>query len=199
MTESDGQSFGFPPCEMVVKFTSHPARAFPCRAKGTNQGGCNEPKQCSDRRRRDRWTVHRHRAEEQLHKILTDKAFEVGVTIAYDKTFTTLTDGPDGVAVTYTDGSANTVDLAVGADGVYSKVRPYVLAEDLKPTYIGQSAFRLNVPREPEIDRIMDRRDGGDERRRPVRGHEGHRQDRPYPSRPDHEGGSNEAPQYCSD
>lgn len=91
----------------------------------------------------------------QLHKILTDKALEAGVTIEYDKTFTTLTDGPDGVEVTYTDGAAHVVDFVVGADGVRSKVRPYVLAEDLKPAYLGQSAFRLNIPREPEIDRIV--------------------------------------------
>jgi 2-polyprenyl-6-methoxyphenol hydroxylase-like FAD-dependent oxidoreductase len=91
----------------------------------------------------------------QLHKILTDKAAEVGVTIEYDKTFVDLGNRPDGVKVTYSDGSRNVVDIVVGADGVYSKVRPYVLGEDLKPVYIGQSAFRLNIPREPEIDRII--------------------------------------------
>ncbi|MFF3505708.1 FAD-dependent monooxygenase [Streptomyces sp. NPDC003247] len=91
----------------------------------------------------------------QLHRILTDKALEVGVTVAYGKTFTTLADGPRGVEVTYSDGTAGTVDYVVGADGVHSKVRPYVLAEDLEPVYLGQSAFRLNIPREPEIDRIV--------------------------------------------
>jgi 2-polyprenyl-6-methoxyphenol hydroxylase-like FAD-dependent oxidoreductase len=91
----------------------------------------------------------------QLHKILTDKAAEAGATIEYGKTFTDLTDRPDGVEVTYSDGSRNIVGIVVGADGVYSRVRPYVLSEDLKPAYIGQSAFRLNIPREPEIDRII--------------------------------------------
>jgi 2-polyprenyl-6-methoxyphenol hydroxylase-like FAD-dependent oxidoreductase len=91
----------------------------------------------------------------QLHKIITDGALEVGVTIEYSKTFTDFGDGPDGVAVGYSDGTTNTVDFVVGADGVNSRVRPYVLSEDLKPAYIGQSAFRLNIPREPEIDRIV--------------------------------------------
>lgn len=90
----------------------------------------------------------------QLHKILTDQAAGAGVTIEYDKTFTELLDGPAGVEVSYNDGTSNVVDIVVGADGVYSKVRPYVLGE-LKPAYIGQSAFRLNIPREPEIDRII--------------------------------------------
>ncbi|MFA3875513.1 FAD-dependent monooxygenase [Streptomyces sp. MMCC 100] len=91
----------------------------------------------------------------RLHRILTDRATETGVSVEYGKTFTTLTDGPDGVEVAYSDGTSNTVDFVVGADGVYSKVRPYVLSEDLKPVYLGQSAFRLNIPREPEIDRII--------------------------------------------
>ncbi|MFF1461116.1 FAD-dependent monooxygenase [Streptomyces sp. NPDC058330] len=91
----------------------------------------------------------------QLHRILTDKALEVGVAIEYDKTFTTLSDGPEKVAVAFTDGATGAYDFVVGADGVYSTVRPYVLSEELKPVYLGQSAFRLNIPREPEIDRII--------------------------------------------
>lgn len=91
----------------------------------------------------------------QLHAILTDRALGAGVTVLYGTTFTDLVDGPDGVGVTLTDGSRLVVDFVVGADGVYSKVRPYVLAEDLRPVYLGQSAFRVNIPRLPEIDRIV--------------------------------------------
>ncbi|CAL9636544.1 FAD-dependent monooxygenase [Streptomyces sp. enrichment culture] len=91
----------------------------------------------------------------QLHRILTDKACEAGAVIEYGKTFTTLDDGPDGVTVAFTDDSRTVYDHVVGADGVYSKVRPHVLGEELKPVYLGQSAFRLNIPREPEIDRIV--------------------------------------------
>ncbi|MFG3109690.1 FAD-dependent monooxygenase [Streptomyces tendae] len=91
----------------------------------------------------------------RLHRILTERATDAGVSVEYGKTFTTLTDGPDAVEVSYSDGTSNTVDFVVGADGVYSKVRPYVLGEDLRPVYLGQSAFRLNIPREPEIDRIV--------------------------------------------
>ncbi|MFH8804541.1 FAD-dependent monooxygenase [Streptomyces sp. NPDC017936] len=91
----------------------------------------------------------------QLHKILTDKAREVGAVIGYDKTFTTLDDGPDGVRVVFTDDSRAVYDHVAGADGVHSKVRPYALAEDLKPVHLGRSAFRLDIPREPETDRII--------------------------------------------
>ncbi|MFD6424475.1 FAD-dependent monooxygenase [Streptomyces sp. NPDC060198] len=91
----------------------------------------------------------------QLHRILTDRARGAGVTIEYAKTFTELVNGPEGVDVTYTDGTGGRVDFVVGADGVYSKVRPYVLGGEPAPVYIGQSAFRLNIPRIPEIDRII--------------------------------------------
>jgi 2-polyprenyl-6-methoxyphenol hydroxylase-like FAD-dependent oxidoreductase len=91
----------------------------------------------------------------QLHKILTSKALEVGATIEYGKTFTELTSKAAGVEVVYSDGTENTVDIVVGADGVYSRVRPYVLGEDTQPAYLGQSAFRMNIPRLPEIDRII--------------------------------------------
>lgn len=91
----------------------------------------------------------------RLHEILTTKALEVGVTIEYDKTFAELSDGGAGVEVLYSDGTRNVVDVVVGADGIRSQVRPYVLGEDVQPVYNGQSAFRCNIPRMPEIDRII--------------------------------------------
>ncbi|WP_320781669.1 FAD-dependent monooxygenase [Streptomyces sp. CRN 30] len=91
----------------------------------------------------------------RLHHVLTDRARETGAVLEYGKTFHSLADGPDGVAVALTDGTTRTYDHVVGADGVRSRTRPYVLAEELKPVYLGQSAFRLDIPREPEIDRIV--------------------------------------------
>jgi 2-polyprenyl-6-methoxyphenol hydroxylase-like FAD-dependent oxidoreductase len=91
----------------------------------------------------------------QLHEILTNRAIEVGVDIRYSKTFTDLVQSGDQVTVSYSDGSSDTVDIVVGADGVRSQVRSHVLDGDLQPRYIGQSAFRVNLPRLPEIDRII--------------------------------------------
>ncbi len=91
----------------------------------------------------------------KLHEILTHKALEVGVTIEYGKTFKEFRDTSDGVKVVYSDNTCNTVSIVVGADGVRSKVRPYVLGDAVEPTYLGQSAFRCNLPRLPEIDRII--------------------------------------------
>ncbi|MFJ3394780.1 FAD-dependent oxidoreductase [Leifsonia aquatica] len=90
----------------------------------------------------------------QLHDILTARAAEVGVVVHYATAFETLDDRGDRVAVTTARGVFE-ADVVVGADGVRSKVRRHVLGDDIETTYIGQSAFRLNIPRLPEIDRIV--------------------------------------------
>lgn len=91
----------------------------------------------------------------KLHEILTERALEVGVRLQYEATFAELLDGPDGVDVVFRDGSTARYDVVVGADGVRSKVRAYVLGPDIHPEYIGQCAFRVTIPRLPEIDRIV--------------------------------------------
>ncbi|HTZ05443.1 MAG TPA: FAD-dependent monooxygenase [Gaiellaceae bacterium] len=77
----------------------------------------------------------------RLHRILTDRALGAGVTIDYGTTV-----GPD-------DADAERYDVIVGADGVRSTVRRHVHPE-LEPTYNGQSAFRVNVPRAETVDCI---------------------------------------------
>jgi len=91
----------------------------------------------------------------KLHEILTSRANEVGVEIHYSTEFASLVEGPDSVTATTTDGREFTADILVGADGVYSKVRTHVLGEEMTTTYIGQSAFRVNIPRLEEIDCIV--------------------------------------------
>ena len=91
----------------------------------------------------------------RLHEILTSRAMGTGVEVRYSTTFTALRPGSDGVDVDLDDGSAGHYDLVVGADGVRSQVRGHVLDADLVPYYIGQSAYRVNIPREPEMDRIL--------------------------------------------
>jgi 2-polyprenyl-6-methoxyphenol hydroxylase-like FAD-dependent oxidoreductase len=91
----------------------------------------------------------------KLHRILTDRALEVGAEIRYSAAFESLEQDESGVAVRLADGSTERWDLVIGADGVGSAVRRHVLDEELTPDYIGQSAFRVNIPRLPQIDRII--------------------------------------------
>ncbi|WP_167132560.1 FAD-dependent monooxygenase [Paramicrobacterium chengjingii] len=91
----------------------------------------------------------------KLHEILTNSAIEAGVDIRYSTTFESLETRDEFVDVVLTDGTKERFDLVVGADGVNSKVRPHVVEKDIAPRYIGQSAYRLNIPADPEIDRIV--------------------------------------------
>ncbi|MGP6169982.1 FAD-dependent monooxygenase [Microbacterium sp. A204] len=91
----------------------------------------------------------------RLHEILTERAVEVGVDIQYSTSFVSLEERGGDVIVTLASGEQITADLVVGADGVASKVRGYVLDAELRPEYIGQSAYRQNMPILPEIDRII--------------------------------------------
>ncbi|WP_260697004.1 FAD-dependent monooxygenase [Streptomyces sp. 130] len=91
----------------------------------------------------------------KLHEILTSHAVEAGVTIRYSTTFAQLDDDGDGVDISFTDGTTGRFDIVVGADGVYSKTRGYVVEGEVRPYYIGQSAYRVNIPLLPEIDSII--------------------------------------------
>ena len=91
----------------------------------------------------------------KLHEILTERANEVGVTIQYSTSFVDLEERENDVLVTLDNGDQISVDVVVGADGVSSRVRKFVLDAELAPVYIGQSAYRQNMPALPEIDRII--------------------------------------------
>lgn len=91
----------------------------------------------------------------KLHEILTARAVEVGVRIRYSTAFEHLEQHEAGVLVTLEGGETVTADVVVGADGVRSKVRAHVLDGELQPRYIGQSAYRQNMPGLAEIDRII--------------------------------------------
>jgi 2-polyprenyl-6-methoxyphenol hydroxylase-like FAD-dependent oxidoreductase len=91
----------------------------------------------------------------RLHEILTNRARSAGAQLRYSTTFTALAQDGGGVDVTFTDGSTERFDIVVGADGVRSKVRGYVLDIEVGPKYTGQSSYRMNIPRDPEIDRII--------------------------------------------
>ncbi len=89
----------------------------------------------------------------KLHRIMTDRALEAGALIEYSSTFTDLQRDESGVTVALADGSSRRYQIVVGADGALSDVRRYVI--EVEPEYLGQSAFRINIPLEPEIDRIV--------------------------------------------
>ena len=86
-----------------------------------------------------------------LHKVLTEKVLELGIPVRLGVSFETLADRVDGVDVTFTDGSAGSYDLVIGADGNYSAVRK-VLWPEATPKFTGQGVWRYNVPRPQDLD-----------------------------------------------
>ncbi|MGF7187765.1 6-hydroxynicotinate 3-monooxygenase [Robbsia andropogonis] len=84
-------------------------------------------------------TVHRG----DFHALLTQKL--AAGTIAFDKRLVDIADHGDGVRMTFSDGSTETADLAIGADGVDSKLREHLLGPE-PPRYTGWVAHRAVYP-----------------------------------------------------
>ena len=54
----------------------------------------------------------------------------------------------------FTDGTSGSYDLVVGADGLFSLIRTLVFPDAPKPRFTGQSVWRHNFPRRPEVDHL---------------------------------------------
>jgi len=87
-----------------------------------------------------------------LHKILSKRVMESGANVRLGLTVDSFTQDDDGVDVLFSDGSTGRYDLVVGADGVFSRMRSLIFPNAPKPKYTGQSAWRLNLKRPPEIN-----------------------------------------------
>lgn len=99
-------------------------------------------------------TVHRG----DFHALMTD-TLEPG-TISFDKCLSTIEDTGNEVRMTFTDGTVETADIAIGADGVNSRLREHLLGAE-PPRYTGLIAHRavfpasLLGPMEQEFDRCV--------------------------------------------
>ncbi|WP_235840093.1 FAD-dependent monooxygenase [Derxia lacustris] len=82
-----------------------------------------------------------------LADILGRATLHAGATVRLGMSFTSMEQDADGVDVAFTDGSRGRYDLAIGADGVNSKVRAWVKPEFPGPKFSGQGSWRAVVPR----------------------------------------------------
>lgn len=89
-----------------------------------------------------------------LANILSEAVRSSATKVRLGLTFTDIVQGEDGVRVTFGDGSSDTYDLVVGADGLYSAVRSNIFPEAPKPRFIGQSVWRAVLPRPEGIDTV---------------------------------------------
>ncbi len=83
--------------------------------------------------------------------ILADEVVKAGVDVRLVTTVTEIDDRGDSVVATLSDGSTETVDLVVGADGIRSKVRSMIGIED-EPHQVGMGIWRTVATRPAEMD-----------------------------------------------
>lgn len=82
-----------------------------------------------------------------LHKILTEEVDALGVPIRLGVTCSEIDNSRDAAVVSFSDGTRKSFDLVVGADGIASDTRKYVLQPEQVPEYTGQGVWRYNIPR----------------------------------------------------
>jgi 2-polyprenyl-6-methoxyphenol hydroxylase-like FAD-dependent oxidoreductase len=87
-----------------------------------------------------------------LARILTDRAVQAGVRLRFGTTCTDLAQDPDGVDVTFADGSTGRYDLVVGADGIRSWTRR-MLGVALETRALGMGIWRAFGPRPASVTR----------------------------------------------
>jgi 2-polyprenyl-6-methoxyphenol hydroxylase-like FAD-dependent oxidoreductase len=87
-----------------------------------------------------------------LHRILADSASEKGVSVRTATTVVSLDQNDDGVHVELSDGSKETYDLVLAADGLRSQIREMVWGDDApKPTPLGQVVWRALLERPASV------------------------------------------------
>jgi len=90
-----------------------------------------------------------------LQKVLADTAQTLGAIVRLGLTVATLDDDGARVDVGFSDGSAGSYDVVIGADGVYSQLRGMILPEAEQPQYTGQAVWRYNLPRPAGHDALQ--------------------------------------------
>jgi 2-polyprenyl-6-methoxyphenol hydroxylase-like FAD-dependent oxidoreductase len=86
-----------------------------------------------------------------LADILATAVVEAGVDVRLGRTVTAIEDHGDAVTATLSDGSTETVDLLVGADGIRSQVRRMIGIET-EPQQVGMGIWRTVAKRPPEME-----------------------------------------------
>jgi 2-polyprenyl-6-methoxyphenol hydroxylase-like FAD-dependent oxidoreductase len=87
-----------------------------------------------------------------LARILESAAGAAGARMERGLTASSVQDRGDRVEVVFSDGREAAYDLVVAADGAYSKLREQFFGPEYRVRFAGQSAWRFNAPRPPEVD-----------------------------------------------
>jgi 2-polyprenyl-6-methoxyphenol hydroxylase-like FAD-dependent oxidoreductase len=83
--------------------------------------------------------------------VLADEVAKAGVDVRLGTTVTAVDDRGDAVAVTLSDGTVETVDVLVAADGIRSRTRR-LLGIDVEPRSVGMGIWRVVAERPAEME-----------------------------------------------
>ena len=87
-----------------------------------------------------------------LAQILVDRATGAGANLHLGTSATALTQAPDGVSVTFSDGHEGRYDLVIGADGIRSWTRK-AIGIDVGPKPVGMGIWRVFAKRPESVVR----------------------------------------------
>lgn len=90
-----------------------------------------------------------------LQRVLGDTAKTLGAEIRLGVTVDSLVDDGEKVQVRLTDGTEDTFDAVIGADGIYSLIRSIILPDAETPEFTGQAVWRYNFPRPEGMDALQ--------------------------------------------
>jgi 2-polyprenyl-6-methoxyphenol hydroxylase-like FAD-dependent oxidoreductase len=90
-----------------------------------------------------------------LARILADATRKAGANVRLGCTFNSFAQDAGGVDVSFSDGRDGRYDLVIGADGLYSKLRPALFPDAPEPRYCGQGVWRAVLPRAAEVNGTM--------------------------------------------
>jgi 2-polyprenyl-6-methoxyphenol hydroxylase-like FAD-dependent oxidoreductase len=82
-----------------------------------------------------------------LGQILADRVRASGTEIKLGCSYESFEETATGVSVSFTDGSHDTYDLVIAADGLLSKTRNKIFPDAPSPAYSGQGVWRAVLPR----------------------------------------------------
>ena len=89
-----------------------------------------------------------------LHKVLGESAIGAGAEVRLGVTAESLDDDRGGVTARFSDGSRGRFDVVIGADGVHSQTRDLLFPDAPASWFTGQSVWRYNLPRLPDLDAL---------------------------------------------
>lgn len=88
-----------------------------------------------------------------LHRLLSDRVRASGSRVRLGVRVESISEGPGGVGVVFSDGSEGMYDLVVVADGIYSATRAMLFPDAVEPRYTGQGSWRILAARPPGMVR----------------------------------------------